>query len=508
MRMLQGVLLTGFALALFSVPSRAAEFAPYRATIVSPSANVRSGPGENFYQTGTLAQGDVVDVYRQQANGWCAIRPPEGSFSWVYGRHVSAPETVASASGDGASNSVRVAQVEKPDVASRIGSMLSAQKNAVQVRLKQGETVTILGEEEIDGQTWFRIAPPAGEFRWIHTDQIRRVGQIPSDDARSDAERNTAPISTVAPALAKEAPGENMTVVTPTATTGSGAPPAAANSRYSDLITTQQSAPTRPVAAPLLLSQEPTAGAEANRNGEIANSGDAWRPAPNPISPMATTGPATVRTTPVSSGIANTTGAMPSPTSTAITSTSTAPQSTTTPITPITPITPVNSGDAAPSQQPGSLTQLELRLSRMVTEPPAAWNMEPLRADAQFLLASAPVADKPAIQATIAKIDRFDAIARRFRTANGISAESMVAPDGTRFDAVGVLRPVNSRRPGAPPFALVDERGQVVSFITPAAGMNLQSLIGQRIGVTGNRGFIPEFQRAHVVAGRALPILK
>jgi hypothetical protein len=132
--------------------------------------------------------------------------------------------------------------------------------------------------------------------------------------------------------------------------------------------------------------------------------------------------------------------------------------------------------------------------------------MESLRGDAQALLATAPVAEKPEIQATIAKIDRFAAIAQRFRTASGLLAESMTAPDGTRFDAIGVLRPVNSRRPGAPPFALVDERGQVLSFITPTAGMNLQPLVGQRIGVNGNRGFIPEFQRAHVVAGRVLPV--
>jgi hypothetical protein len=142
----------------------------------------------------------------------------------------------------------------------------------------------------------------------------------------------------------------------------------------------------------------------------------------------------------------------------------------------------------------------------MVAEPPAAWNMEPLRADAQAILAAAPVAEKPAVQATISKIERFAAIALRYRAASGLPAESLIAPDGTRFDAVGVLRPVSSRRPGAPPFALVDDRGQVLSFITPTAGMNLQPLVGQRIGVTGNRGFIPEFQRSHVVAGRALPL--
>ena len=36
--------------------------------------------------------------------------------------------------------------------------------------------------------------------------------------------------------------------------------------------------------------------------------------------------------------------------------------------------------------------------------------------------------------------------------------------------------------------------------------MNLQPYIGQRIGVTGSRGYIPEFRRAHVTAGRVSPL--
>jgi hypothetical protein len=32
--------------------------------------------------------------------------------------------------------------------------------------------------------------------------------------------------------------------------------------------------------------------------------------------------------------------------------------------------------------------------------------------------------------------------------------------------------------------------------------VNLQSYVGQRIGVLGNRGFMPEYRRAHVTASR------
>jgi hypothetical protein len=63
-----------------------------------------------------------------------------------------------------------------------------------------------------------------------------------------------------------------------------------------------------------------------------------------------------------------------------------------------------------------------------------------------------------------------------------------------------------SKRPGAPQFALVDDRGQVISFVTPTPDVNLQPYLGHRIGVTGSRGYIPEFQRAHVTAGRVSPL--
>jgi hypothetical protein len=71
---------------------------------------------------------------------------------------------------------------------------------------------------------------------------------------------------------------------------------------------------------------------------------------------------------------------------------------------------------------------------------------------------------------------------------------------------VGILRPVVSRRPGAPQFALVNAQGQVITFVTPSPDVNLQPYVGQRIGISGSRGYIPEFKRAHVTAGRVSPL--
>ena len=74
------------------------------------------------------------------------------------------------------------------------------------------------------------------------------------------------------------------------------------------------------------------------------------------------------------------------------------------------------------------------------------------------------------------------------------------------YDAVGTLKPVVSRREQAPRYALVDDHGDVVTFVTASADVNLQPYIGKRIGVRGNRGFMPEYRRAHVTASRVTPL--
>jgi len=52
------------------------------------------------------------------------------------------------------------------------------------------------------------------------------------------------------------------------------------------------------------------------------------------------------------------------------------------------------------------------------------------------------------------------------------------------------------------PFALVDEAGNVASFVTPAPGLNLQPYVGQKVGMVGTRGFMQELRKPHVMAKR------
>jgi hypothetical protein len=193
------------------------------------------------------------------------------------------------------------------------------------------------------------------------------------------------------------------------------------------------------------------------------------------------------------------------------------------------------------------LAAIELRLSRMVAAPINLWNTERLQRDTSQLMVRAQTpAERDAVEVTRNKIHQFAAIGQRSNPANGAISNAagppagvgtadaratmgapappatLVAGDppatspalasiaanasGGPYDAVGILRPVVSRRPGAPQFALVDDRGQVLSFVTPTPDMNLQPYLGHRVGVVGNRGFIAEFNRSHVTAARVTPL--
>ena len=134
-----------------------AERFPYVASIAAPEVDVRSGPGFDFYETSVLWRGDKVEVY-YESDGWLAIRPPLGSFSWVSGRYVNL-------------DLGNIGTVTIDGLAARIGSEGSELCETVQVKLKKGEKLLVLDRKEtpenIASPLWYKIAPPSGEYRWI-----------------------------------------------------------------------------------------------------------------------------------------------------------------------------------------------------------------------------------------------------------------------------------------------------------------------------------------------------
>ena len=121
--------------AVVSPASWAAEF-PFDGYIAADQAEVASGPGRRFYTTARLPRGTKVEVYREDDAGWLAIRPPEGSFSWVPAEHVELLE-------DDMGKVTSAAE-------SWIGTTIEQVKeHKSQVSLKPGELVQILDRKQV-----------------------------------------------------------------------------------------------------------------------------------------------------------------------------------------------------------------------------------------------------------------------------------------------------------------------------------------------------------------------
>jgi len=200
--------LAALACCLVLTPSAVADERtfPYRAYINAEDVYVRSGPGQSYYPTDKLEIGREVEVYRHDPGGWCAIRPPEGSFSWVSGRYLSA----------GVDN---LAVVNEDRVAARVGSRFSDIRDVIQVRLHQGEVVEVLDAKRTgtmsNATTWYKIAPPSGEFRWVAKryvdpdyphDGLRTTHAAENHAARSEAPQTDSTVPATAEASVPRQP--------------------------------------------------------------------------------------------------------------------------------------------------------------------------------------------------------------------------------------------------------------------------------------------------------------
>jgi SH3-like domain-containing protein len=147
---------------------------PYKAYVTTNDVHVRSGPGANYYATDVLKEGQPVEVYRQEPGGWCAIRPPEGSFSWISVHFVKPTHD-------------HLGVVTEEGAAARIGSKFRDIRDVSYVHLHKGEVVEILEAPHGAGgggaNNWYKITPPAGEFRWAPSKFLDR------DDPRTSAKR-------------------------------------------------------------------------------------------------------------------------------------------------------------------------------------------------------------------------------------------------------------------------------------------------------------------------------
>lgn len=487
--------------------SSATEF-PYVAYVTSPEAYVRSGPGQDYYPTEQLQQGYAVEVYRHDGSGWCAIRPPEGSFSLVPSHQVRELQP-------------RVVEIMQDQVVARVGSRLSNQRSAVQVLLPRGERLQALPTDE-DDPRWVRIAAPAGEFRWIAAEALSREPPLETQPVAKPLPGNWTRQSPHRQAVQESEPDAFSHL-------GNGDMNEGLQFGAPQLPTVQQTQPqlaqhTEPI-------QETNSLVTTDPNALQVVSGSPaeqqWNSFPAQ-QPALTTAPPTMSQA-TSQGAAQS-AAQPSPPRVRFDG-----KSTTVPVT------------------VRGVEQLELKLSQTVVQPPEQWQLAPLEAAGnQLMEATSDPAQRALLREVMGRIAKFQEIQQRYQspTLAGAGqdpfdspfAETPVAdsqapqsteitgmtsdvrdriradletpfqptpssdPTQSPFDATGMLKPVVSKRPEAPQYALVDESGKVTAFVTPTPDLNLKPYVGQQIGVSGKRGYMPEYRRAHVTAGRVQAI--
>jgi len=413
-------------LVVASVASAKAESFPYTGYVTTEDVYVRSGPGRNYYPTDKLAKGNEVEVYRHDPGGWLAIRPPADSYSWVSSRYVE-------------EESAGLGRVTEDRVVARVGSKFSNVRDVIQVRLKQGELVEILDEENTGGQTWLKVAPPSGEFRWISG---KFVDQQPPPNGVGEPIRN--PKQHFDAVAEEEREAEVHAEVAPV--------------DRGDPAVDQQTGSS----AERLVASVREAGWHGSAND-----------APRSTSTVAPSEVARPRT--------------------------------------------AASLDA-------ELDAIEAELSAMVVEEPTAWSFASLQRRAESVLDDATTAlDRGRIRRVLARIARFEDIQARYQQVNDVLAKTdranaslgeeptagaaaprtiAIRTNTEDFDGVGILRPVVSKRAGAPQYALVDQRGAVLTFVSPGPGVNLQPHVGKRVGISGSRGFLAELRKPHLSAIR------
>lgn len=454
-----------------SAVARGDEF-PYEAYVAVEQADVVAGPGHRFYVTDRLTFGTKVEIYREEPSGWLAIRPPDGTFSWVPGEFVERLED---------DNLGRVSAPTPVWVGTSIEHVTQHQK---QVTLKSGELVQILGEKTVAAaegseRKWFKIAPPAGEYRWVYLRDVSR--QLPEE----------RPASRLAEVPAEE-PMEEPLAEEPHRFTLAGNPIALRNI---------ESAATRRdgnIALAQFRSTATSPGSVGSPDGFVPRKRREGS-AEAAVAPL----PAKVGTTPslAPRGIAT----RPAPSAMAADYPATRLAQ--------APITAEPSGGGvAPAEVNRQLEQIEIELSLALAQNPAQWQLAPIKQRVETLVANgADPAARGRARLLLDKIKQFEttfnAPAAPPSVRTSVTA-SNPALDDPRYDAQGVLKEVVSRKSARPaaPYAVVDAEGKPVCFVSPSPGLNLNRFLNKPVGLYGRRGYLEELKKPHVVAENVIEL--
>ncbi|MFO0901851.1 MAG: hypothetical protein U0939_02555 [Pirellulales bacterium] len=472
---------------------------PYTVYTAADDAPVLSGPGEAFYATDLLPAGIPLEVHGREPGGWLAIRPPEKSFSWVPAQKLHV------AVGD------RSARVVADDAVSWIGSRVeTVADHRWQVTLDRGERVVVLGHRELSddkkgtNETWYQIAPPNGEFRYIHADDVQR--RRPTGEETPLATADGA-------SLESDGAEEPMSRDREARTVAAETPVRRADSRGGRA---ERDAGVTPVQ--YRSEWSPRAAARQPRRFDAVDSAAAQDvPAP-PTSPELSRGleDLTLQLTQLSTqdpGLWNL-----------------APLRASAEALVERGATPLERGKARlmldKIEEFEDLQQRHIRAERSSSLPATMTAAAAPSGPASFLGGASPGTPSgagpigmsglsvPALDSTSPNpvgtglvAQGWSSFMRTFNSGVGAPAANAASPQiEPRFDGTGWLVPVHSTKKVAPPYALLDDQGKVLQYITPSPGLNLHRYERKRVGLYGQKGAVPTLNAPHITAHRIIDL--
>ncbi len=163
--------------------------APRRAWVATDTLVVLEEPDDAAFATGRLRRGDPVVIRREDPDGWLAIEPPKGAFSWI---EKAAIEEL----GDGWARVVaRAAAVRPGSAAARLpGATWTILRQGSEVRLLDRSPL-VLRQPEARRRVWYAIDPPPDELRYVRAEGVAGFDAAELADADgSDLPTLTFPI--------------------------------------------------------------------------------------------------------------------------------------------------------------------------------------------------------------------------------------------------------------------------------------------------------------------------
>ena len=519
----------GLLLTLGAVGGADTKF-PYELVVGERGVDVRSGPGAELYCTDHLAPGTKIEVHRA-AGDWLAIRPPTGSYSWI--RQSQVQRTTESG----------VGKVTEDGAICRIGSRVVATPDYIsQVRLRKDEPVEILAEQAAAdaanaaaAEGWCRIAPPAGEFRYVRSQDVAPAAAptaapavapvaapvaippavapvaIPPAAAAPAAETRSGPVVAV-----PEPPKLNSLLHGMRAPAETPAPPPTETATTPPEPTQESGAwQARPGRPPRSSESDSTAALPATAS-PAAEQVRIEEPPERPIQPkvrVANDAPPTANRPAVAAKAAEESPRVPP-------ENARSPESSSTTASPdAKPLEDPSKWTTRDRWQPDDLRQVELELSLIVSQPVRAWRLEPLRKRVEAALAKLTVeTEKASANDLLRRIREFEQLEDRLvQSGIGVApnlatdprftaATQLPAPVSARFDGTGWLVSVHSPNRAAPPYALLNAEGEVLQYISPTPGLNLHRYARKQVGIYGQRSAPPALNKPHLTAERVVDL--